>query len=332
MTNEELRHDIVKLCNLLKEKRRDEEKIKEILMRHEDIYLKFSQLDSTHRENELLSPLRETFRKYPHYMIETNPIIENISYETIIPLYEALRREDPLTEAESILLIRYMVSCTRMNLAIHLTDSIYQRGCQNIKDATLEGLCGLSTDSIVFACKEISSLVHYRDMWDFLPTAGHSFCFLKIPTYTDLNIIEKKYIIDCTYRQFFQIQYCSKGRLYRDSIPDIGYFVYQNKEKVLFAQNLLQNGFFIVNENNLCSYFEPFLIRKDPNHYHFATNQYENQIPYRGNDYLNMLEKDCISHDVYEENRMLQENLYPHYFEKQEVFLLYKKAKELKLI
>ena len=78
-----------------------------------------------------------------------------------------------------------------------------------------------------------------------------------IPINEDGKIINKRFLIDCTYRQFFLLRNNLISN-YINSTPDIGFFVKESEEETRFAKELLSNGFTDGGKEALSLYLKPF--------------------------------------------------------------------------
>jgi len=76
------------------------------------------------------------------------------------------------------------------------------------------------------------------------------------------KIVNKRFLIDCTYRQFFTMQYNVIARyLHSNPDPAAGFFIVQNRDLIEFAKKLLKDGFVEADLENLNKYIKPFFSR-----------------------------------------------------------------------
>ncbi len=75
------------------------------------------------------------------------------------------------------------------------------------------------------------------------------------------RVIDKTYLIDSTYRQFFSTMRCNEGRYYTEEentnlkvAPDPGYFVTDKN----FAKSLMKDGYIELTKENAKKYGEAF--------------------------------------------------------------------------
>jgi len=112
--------------------------------------------------------------------------------------------------------------------------------------------------------------------------------------YHYINVIEyenQKYIIDCTYRQFFTTTYNNLNRL---GIVDVsgcrpGVFMLMDENRKKLAQEILKNGWVLATDENVKNYFDGFAISFRNGLYYIATNDYSYTTKYKVDDYKSFL-------------------------------------------
>ncbi len=151
-------------------------------------------------------------------------------------------------------LLKFTVNNTRNNLNMGNKN----RGSnQDVYDNdSLGGACGFSQFSSLYPLQKLGLTVTINNI-SSIGGCRHAYGTVIIPINIDGNIVRKRYLIDCTYRQFFTIPHNVVAR-YLNGTPEIGFFIAQDKVETEFAKKLLMDGFVEANEENLVKYLKPF--------------------------------------------------------------------------
>jgi hypothetical protein len=166
--------------------------------------------------------------------------------------------ENGLTIKEAEELLKWTVNNTRNNL---LSD-------ENIKDLKhgLGGCCGFSQFSSLYPLQELGLKITINNMRD-LGGPAHAYGTVTFPVETKEGIVNKQFLIDCTYNQFFDIAKCASDRYFQFDeangflkYRDPGYFMKEDTNKELFAKELLENGFVELTDDNLYNYAYGFIM------------------------------------------------------------------------
>ena len=184
----------------------------------------------------------------PVYIVDQKPELFEIDYN----LLSDIDISQGLTEEQAKELLRWTVNNTRENLNISNSDNkedVYE-------NCFLGGTCGFSQFSSLYPLQKLGLTITINNM-SSLNNYGHAFGTVIIPINRNGNIINKRYLIDCTYNQFFGIQNNVVSRYINDKL-DAGFFVAQDEEKIEFAKELLKNGFVEASLSNLEKYLKPF--------------------------------------------------------------------------
>jgi len=122
---------------------------------------------------------------------------------------------------------------------------------------------------------------------------GQGFHFFNV-----ISIGSKKYIVDCTYRQFLVsnvniieklgIMKGAESRLFLG--PVAGTFMIMDQERKALAHKLARDGWIEYNEKNLKLYLDGFAIANRNGLYYEQTNDFSFTTPYQYDDYLRFLE------------------------------------------
>lgn len=188
------------------------------------------------------------------YVVDQRPERFDIDYS----LLETINIEEALTIEQAHELLKWTVNNTRDNL-IHLQPQIDGDDYDN---NSLMGWCGVSQFSTLYPLQKMGLKVTINNIRE-LQRGSHAFGTVTIPIKNGSEISYKRYLIDCTYRQFFTIPYNVVSR-YLGSSLEIGFFINQNKDEIEFAKELLKNGFVEANLDNLKNYLKPFFYTSIP--------------------------------------------------------------------
>ena len=121
---------------------------------------------------------------------------------------------------------------------------------------------------------------------------NHVFGTVTFPYQDDGRVVDKTYLIDSTYRQFFSTIRCNEGRYYIEEentnlkvAPDPGYFV----TDINFAKTLMKDGYIELNSENAKKYGEPFykagISLKNIKSLHNSSIDYYSNIIFNNEDY-----------------------------------------------
>lgn len=111
----------------------------------------------------------------------------------------------------------------------------------------------------------------------------HCFCII--------TVNNKKYIVDCTYSQFFHL---GNNLIERMGIPKIpspkvgAYMVMEEKRKKL-AEKILRDGYIELNKENLKNYLDGFTLFFRNGLYYEETDDFSYTTVYTSEDYKNFL-------------------------------------------
>lgn len=170
-------------------------------------------------------------------------------------LLEHLYNKEFYTKTEADNLIRWTVNNTRQNLKILCN-------ADSLNNYDLNGTCGFSQFSSLYPLEKLGLKVTYNNIANlFNQKAGmHAFGIVEIPIIDNGVKIAKKYIIDCTYCQFFVLKDCVEAKYLNSHVnngicaPMAGYFMTNNEELKNFSKNMLEDGFCEMTDDNLMKY------------------------------------------------------------------------------
>lgn len=169
-------------------------------------------------------------------------------------LLESMNLEQGLTEDQAEELLKWTANNTRDNINMSLAT---RHSSENVYDnCSLGGACGFAQFSSLYPLAKMGLKVTVNNTSSF-SNSRHAFGTVVIPINQNGTIINKRYLIDCTYRQFFTLPFNVVSR-YISSHPEIGFVVTQSDEEKAFAKELLRKGFVEATDENLEMYLKPF--------------------------------------------------------------------------
>ena len=158
-----------------------------------------------------------------------------------------------LTDEEIKVLLNYVVENAR---------SQFESMGINLKTSSLNGLCELGQVLTIMPLEKLGLKVTKNSAnLCFNYPFNHVFGTVSFPYQYNDKIVDKTYLIDSTYRQFFTTVRCNEGRYYTEEentglkiAPDPGYFVLD----LSFAKNLMRDGYIELTKENAKKYGEAF--------------------------------------------------------------------------
>ncbi len=161
--------------------------------------------------------------------------------------------KEGLTDEEIKILLNYSVENARKsfdNLGI------------NLKTNSLNGLCELGQALTIMPLEHLGLKVTKNSSYDcFNYPFNHVFGTVTFPYQVNGRVVDKTYLIDSTYRQFFSTTRCNKGRYYTEEentglkvAPDPGYFI----TDIDFAKTLMKDGYIELTKENAKKYGDSF--------------------------------------------------------------------------
>lgn len=162
---------------------------------------------------------------------------------------------------------------------------------ENFKNLDLGDYCKKSS-------KEVSKLCNMLGLKSRQIIINPGFCeypeLYEGNYYHYINMVidgDKKYIIDCTYRQFFTTTYNNLDRI---GIIDLsncspGIFMTMNDDRKELSKTLLKDGWFLCNPENIKNYFDGFVISYRNGLYYQITDDYSYTTKYTAKDYMRFI-------------------------------------------
>ena len=185
------------------------------------------------------------------FIVKQDSIKKEIDYELLNETIKKIKNNWGIAEEEAINLLNWTIENTKSNLSTILN----QLG-RDVESDSLSGFCEVAQALTLMPLENIGIKVTKNNATDcFEYPHNHAFGTATFNIIEDNNLVEKTYLIDATYRQFFTTSRCNTGLYYKKngSSPDPGYFA---NEK--FARNLLKNGYIELNEITAKLYGLPF--------------------------------------------------------------------------
>ena len=132
----------------------------------------------------------------------------------------------------------------------------------NVKTNSLNGFCELGQALTIMPLENLGLEVTKNSATAcFNYPFNHVFGTVTFPYQDNEKVIDKTYLIDSTYRQFFSTVRCNEGRYYTEEentnlkvAPDPGYFI----TDIAFAKTLMKDGYIELTKENAKKYGEAF--------------------------------------------------------------------------
>lgn len=195
---------------------------------------------------------------------------------------------DDILSTEEIIL-KNIIYIVRTKLA-----SMYGKGdpSEILKWAPMINLCSTSADLVQQICTEngikCRTVIIYPGFSRTPPLYdGYDFHAFNIVTMRGYD-----YIVDLTYRQFFESSSCSLERIgiccLTGTMP--GRFMIMNDSRKDTASRLLSDGYVLMADENLKNYFDGFAISYRNATYYEYTRDYSFTTPYTPRDYQRFID------------------------------------------
>ena len=204
---------------------------------------------------ELRKELESLFQKYSALINEDWMI-----YDKIFNILEHVYITDTAPLIDTSAGINYTrkfseeqkINYLAQKLRIHLSDgALNEHDFANIQKDNLRGFCKEAVRITMMECARKGFEVKgYQTMnsLGIVQNKNHAFAIV--------TINEKKYILDCTYRQFFSMTYNFKGS--RES--DAGYYMIIDEKRRKVAEHILKYGWIEATPENIKMYLDGFIM------------------------------------------------------------------------
>ena len=164
----------------------------------------------------------------------------------------------------------------------------------DVMNNNLEGYCISACEDTKYICERLN-IKHEKFSCNHKLSTGNFHCF-SIVTFSLKNGIKKKYLIDCTYRQFFTYadSFLERIGLLQNYGCGLGTYMLMDESRKKTAEELLINGYIELTETTAKQYFDGFIFEGRNGLYYQELgknklNKYDYIPNYTGNDYLNAL-------------------------------------------
>lgn len=200
------------------------------------------------------------------FIIESNPVRTVVDDEELIKVAEHINSgfEDGLSESEIQTLLDWNIENTRQNIEKYVGG--------DITNDDLMGLCGFAQTISLLPFEKIFKET-YNSTLDFNTSKiefvnrelRHAFGTITFPLKTENGIVNKQYLIDTTFRQFFKTIMCENPtyKLNGTFEMDPGFFlcsrIRKTKESVELAKQILKKGYVELTDENLKLYINSFM-------------------------------------------------------------------------
>ena len=270
------------------------------LRKNDDI----NDLINMYRKLKILTPLFYKRGKVGHYynkILLTVMKAENFFSDTYlinekIDINKNIRFSNDLSEEE---LVEYLVLNTRkylqkFNRSLDINALSFENTC-NYASLKTQELCedhNIDSDIIIISPGYSSD--------DDLFSGSNFHCF------NILKINNEKYLIDCTYKQFFKNGKVNLERLgiINLSPPRVGAYMMMDEKRKALAHKLLKDGYIKIDDDTLKDYLDGFTMSFRNGLYYEKTKDFSYTTNYTSKDYENFL-NGLDSQINYEDIKML---------------------------
>lgn len=207
-----------------------------------------------------------------------------------LPEYQKDKEKSaPSSSASAEEILSWLVHETRGYLAARSYHPIFNR--KGIEDLSFTNYCYVSANYVEKICKQHSIpckkvVIHpgFDEKANLL--GGDGFHFFNI-----VKIKGSKYLVDCTYRQFFVEKTNSLNRLGVMGISGClpGCFMTMTEDRLNVASTILKKGYMPLTEQNMKNYFDGFALSYRNGLYYEETSDFSFTTPYTGVDYLDFI-------------------------------------------
>ena len=198
-------------------------------------------------------------------------------------------KQDILSKDSSeIEILDYIVKQTRkyLNEEVSFMNVIYP-----LENYDLENYCVKASHKIEKICQELNIKQKRIKLEAGFQKDSDLYNGYGIHYFNIIKLGDKKYIIDCTYSQFFLLKRCLLDRI---GIMDLGgckpgIFMTLKENRKKLAETILKKGWVLLTDENLKDYLDGFALSYRNGLYYEQTNDFTYETPYQANDYYNFL-------------------------------------------
>ena len=216
-------------------------------------------------------------------------ILDSVSRFEIINLNDSVKCLDSFSSHEEIL--NYIVNYVRNELYERRKEYYVIKNKTGIDKVDVANLCFDASEDVLKLCyrlrleaAQIKIDPGYDEKLNLQFGNGfHYFCIVKIE--------DKKYLVDCTYKQFFDVYGVLLERLGLMGLNGClaGIYMLLDESRKKTAVRLLENGWVELTEENMKNYFDGFTLSYYNALYYEWLGKIDFTTPYTANDYEGMI-------------------------------------------
>lgn len=184
------------------------------------------------------------------FILESEPLLFEVNIEKVKEAIEHLQEVqkknqfglvDGLSDKEAKVLLDWNIQSTRAIFGSKQIDVLH---------SSMHGLCKLSQNITLNAFREIGleNIANDDTAFPNVYYPSHSYGIVKIPILENNIPTLKEYLVDVSYRQFFEFLKCYP--LNNTEKPEAGFYTCQTEEGKKFASELLKNGYIELTKEN----------------------------------------------------------------------------------
>lgn len=192
------------------------------------------------------------------YVVEQKPV----RFEVNDQIIDSINVSEGLTMEQAIELLKWTVNNTRDNMNISKKTDQLTPFEDVYGNDSLTGYCGFSQYSTLYLLQKLGLHVTINNVGD-VSEGRHAYGTVVMPIKMGDSIVNKRFLLDCTYRQVFTVPFNISSR-YLNSSPNAGFFIHQDEKLTEFSKELLKNGFVEASLENLEKYLKPFFAGSVP--------------------------------------------------------------------
>ena len=206
------------------------------------------------------------------------------------PEYQKEKESSPPSSSSSASeILSWIVHETRGYLATRSYHPVFNR--KGIENLSFTNYCYIAANYVEKICKQQSIpckklVIHpgFDEKANLLD--GDGFHFFNI-----VKVKDSKYLVDCTYRQFFVEKTNSLNRLGVMGISGClpGCFMTMTEERLNVATTILKKGYLPLTEQNMKNYFDGFALSYRNGLYYEETSDFSFTTAYTCTDYLDFI-------------------------------------------
>lgn len=279
--NKQFDEEYNNFIHLLNSEQKDIRALANRLMKMYTIAKTYKGNNLSHEYVNMLKRINECELNLPKaYIIKTNSIFERKDTDTQISNIDLFESKTAVLD--------YIVSTTRNYL---FNKYLKNTSATTIDDINYSGLCAEASKFVEDLClrlrikrKNVRIDCGFSRELDLF--YGYGFhCFVIV------SIDDEEYLIDCTYKQFFEL----KGNLLeRMGTQDLngcypGIYMLQNNERKEVARQLISRGWIKLTEENMKNYFDGFALSYRNGIYYDMLGKVDFTTDYTYDDYIEFI-------------------------------------------